>query len=324
MQRWTHAGRGAKYTLLVGILLGVASLVLNQNAYAQTQFGYPGNPATPSIPTGPSLGCTPSGMSNASWVCGFNPGTTVKFLVDGRVAGTATSDANGCVLVAITFLAGEVQIDGNAPVPVRHGGNYVTILGHKTESGADVTVGLRLPFSTPRGDNNACVVSSSGPPSTGTVFPTRPTSSTLPIETTAHGFSPSTLAKSIETPLVISPNRVILATSLLAAVLAAILSAGALGAMWTSGGAAGSSPVGASGAGTTPPPGEPPTGPGGTGGSSGPGPGGPSGPSGPSAPSGPSPDSVTSAPSSAPSVARGTSAFTRPDVGSTGGGGGGS
>ncbi|HUD68992.1 MAG TPA: hypothetical protein VMQ40_02015 [Acidimicrobiales bacterium] len=251
--------------------------------------------------------------------------TTVKFLVDGRVAGTATADSNGCVLVVITFLPGEVQIDGSAPVPVRHGENYVTILGHKTESGGNVKVGLRLPFSTPRGDSNACVVSPSGPPTTGSVFPTRPTSSTLPIETTTHGFSPTTLAKSIETPLVLSPNRVILATSLLAAVLAAILSAGALGAMWTSGGAAPGGSAGASGAGTTPPPGGSPAGSGGPGGPSGPEPGGPSGPGGPggsSAPSGPPPESATSGPGSAPSVAPGASAFTRPDGGSIGGGGG--
>jgi len=323
MQRWKHAGRGPKYTLIVGILLGVASLVLNQNAYAQTQFGYPGNPATPTIPTGPTLGCTPPGASNASWVCGFNPLTAVKFTVDGHFAGTYTADSNGCVEVVITFLAGEVQINGNAPVRVRHGQNYVTILGHKTESGAKVRVGLRLPFSTPVGDNNLCVISPTGPSGPSSTL-TRPTSSSFPIETTAHGFYPTTLPKAIETPLVISPNRVILVTSLLAAVLAAVLSAGALGAMWSSGGSSPPGAAGASSAGATP--GEPPSGSGGSGGPSGPEPGGPSGPSGPepAAPGGPSgPAESASGPASTTGVGRGTSAFTRPDVG-TGGGGGGS
>jgi hypothetical protein len=55
---------------------------------------------------------------------------------------------------------------------------------------------------------------------------------------------------------VISPNRVILVTSLLAAVLAAVLSAGALGAMWSSGGSSPPGAAGASSAGATP--GEPP------------------------------------------------------------------
>jgi hypothetical protein len=310
MQRWKHAGRGPKFTLIVGILLGVASLVLNQNAYAQSQFGYPGNPATPSIPTGPSLGCTPSGMSNASWVCGFNPLTTVKFLVDGRGAGAAQSDSNGCVLVVITFLAGEVQIDNNAPVPVRHGQNFVTIVGHKSESAGLTKVGLRLPFSTPVGDNNQCAATPSGPGS-GTSFPTRPTSSTFPIETTAHGFYPTTLAKAIETPLIISPNRVILVTSLLAAVLAAMLSAGALGAMWSAGGSARESTGAAITAGAASPAAGPPDGTGAPGPSA-PEPGGPPGPGG-------APD----APSSAPSVARQTSAFSRPDASELGGGGGG-
>jgi|GEM_PF-4482839 len=322
MQRWKHAGRGPKYTLLVGILLGVASLVLNQNAYAQSQFGYPGNPATPSIPTGPSLGCTPSGASNASWVCGFNPVTAVKFFVDGKYAGTATSDSNGCVLVVITFLSGNVQIDGNAPVPVRHGTNYIKILGHKTVTGGTVRVGLRLPFSTPIGNNNACVVSPTGP-SGSTSFPPRPTSSTLPIETTTHGFYPTTLAKAIETPLVISPNRVILEASLLAAVLAAVLSAGALGAMWSAGG---SSPSAAAGgpSGAGPPGGDPPANAGGTSGPSGPEPGGPSGPGGPApgGPSGPSGDTASGA--SPASVPRPTTAFTRADGNPAGGGGGGS
>jgi hypothetical protein len=313
MQRWKHAGRGPKYILLVGILLGVASFVLNQNAYAQVQFGYPGNPATPTIPTGPSLGCSPTGASNASYVCGFNPLSTVKFLVDGRVAGTATADSNGCVLVAITFLKGVVQIDGNAQVPVRHGENYVTILGHKSESGGDVKVGLRLPFSTPVGDSNTCVISPTGP--TGpTSSLTRPTSSTFPIETTAHGYNPTTLPKSIETPLVLSPNRVILATSLLAAVLAAVLSAGAVGALWSSGGSAPASAVGVANAGASPPD-QPAGGSGGTNGSGAPDPAGPSVPTGP-------PEGV-SAPVRPVTVARGTSAFTRPDVGDAGGGGGG-
>jgi hypothetical protein len=306
MQRWKHAGRGPKYTLLVGILLGVASLVLNQNAYAQSQFGYPGNPATPSIPTGPSLGCTPAGMSNASWVCGFNPGTTVTFRVDGRVAGTATSDSNGCVLVVITFLPGKVQIDGNAPVPVRHGTNFVTVLGHKTEPAGTVRVGLRLPFSTPAGNNNTCAVTPVGPtPTSGTVFPPRPTSATFPIETTAHGFYPTTLAKVIETPLVISPNKVIAETSLLAAVLAAVLSAGALGALWASGGSAGAD--GGARPGVAPASGEPPQ----TGGSGGAG-GGPGSPGLEGAPGAAGASSASQPPG----------AFTRADGGPPGGGGG--
>jgi hypothetical protein len=320
MQRWKHAGRGPKYTLLLGILLGVASLVLNQNAYAQSQFGYPGNPATPTIPTGPSLGCTPTGQSNESYVCGFNPLSKVTFLVDGHFAGTATSDSNGCVLVAIAFLAGAVQIDGangNARVHVRQGENFVTVIGHKNESGGTVKVGFRLPFSTPVGDSNTCVVSPSGPTST-TQFPTRPTSSTFPIETTIHGFFPTTLPKSIETPLSISPNRVILASSLLAAVLAAVLSAGAVGALWASGGSAEAGPGDALTAGAPPPPAQQPSGPGGSNGTGGPEPPGPGGPPGPTVPTEPA-----TAPATPITVGRATSAFTRPDVGTTGGGGGG-
>lgn len=322
MQRWKHAGRGPKYTLVLGILLGVASIVLSQNAYAQSQFGYPGNPATPGIPTGPSLGCTPSGASNASWVCGFNPLTTVKFLVDGHLAGTATSDSNGCVLVVISFLPGEVQIDANAPVHVRHGQNFVTIVGHKTVTGGTVKVGLRLPFSTPISNNNACVVSPTGPtgpPTSGTV--TRPTSSTFAVRTTIHGFTPTTLAKVIETPLVISPNRVIMETSLLAAVLAAVLSAGALGAMWSSGGSAPAGAAGGAGAGT-PAGAGPPSGTSGSDASGGADPGGASGPAGPSGPSGPSGDVSSGASTSGAS--RAATAFTRAQVNPTGGGGGGS
>jgi hypothetical protein len=123
----------------------------------------------------------------------------------------------------------------------------------------------------------------------------------------------------IETPFVISPNRVIEATSLLAAVLAAVMSAGALGAMWSSGGAAAGRGVAAPSDGAAPlAVGQQPVS-GGAGGSSGPGPAGPSGPGGPSTPSAPSAPGEIAA-----RVPQSTNAFTRPDVGPTGGGGGGS
>jgi hypothetical protein len=231
MQRWRHAGLGPRCALVAGVLLGVASLVMYQSAYAAVPPPYPGPPGLPGIPNGPTLGCNNTGSSNATWVCGFNPLTTITFKVDGRAAGTSEAMSSGCVLVVVTFLSGEVQIDGNAPVPVKPGTNYLIVEGEKTSSSGSQLVGLRLPFQTPKGSNSVCVTTPTPPTSSVSTLPKHPTTS-FPRETTTHPFYPTTLAKVLETPLVISPNKVIIESSLLAGVLAAALSAGALGAMW--------------------------------------------------------------------------------------------
>jgi hypothetical protein len=248
MRRWKHAGLGPRCALIAGVLLGVASLVLYQSAYA-AEPPYPGTPALPGIPNGPTLGCNNPNSTNQTWVCGFNPLSTITFLVDGRFAGTAESYSTGCVFVVVTFLNGEVQVDGNAPVPVKAGKNYLTVEGHVTKKAGTELVGRRLPFRTPTGSGSLCVVSPITPPTSTSfsTFPPHSTTTSSPIETTMHGFYPTTLAKVLETPLVISPNKVILESSLLAGVLAAVLSAGALGAMW---GGADREPPGATAAGS--------------------------------------------------------------------------
>jgi len=243
MQRWKHAGRGPKTALALAAVFAVASLALFQSAYASTP-PYPGPPGQPGIPNGPTLGCNPTGTTNETWVCGFDALSTVTFKVDGHFAGTYTADSNGCVLVVVTFLHGEVSVNGNAPVHVHPGLNYLIVEGTKTTKGVKLTVGLRLPFTTPREGTNSC--SSSGPPPTApttsfpppsstSTFPGRPTIPTFPVVTTAHGYVPTTLAWVIKTPLQDSPNKVVLEASLIAAVLAAVLGAGALGAIWSSG-----------------------------------------------------------------------------------------
>ena len=267
MQRWKHAGRGPKCTLLLGILLGVASIALYQSAYAAVPPPYPGPIALPNIGPGPFLGCNPTGTTNATWVCGFNAMSGVTFKVDGRAAGTGRALSTGCVLVTLTFSLGEVQINGNRPVPVHVGYNTLTVLGHKTTSNGTGVVGLRLRFQIPVGTNRSCVITppTSVPTTTPTSVPTSSSTSTtfrVPRITTSTHFMPTTLAKAIESPLQISPNKVILETSLLAAVLAAVLSAGALGSLWAAGAHAenGAMAVAATeaGAGDEPPP-EPPT-----------------------------------------------------------------
>ncbi len=311
MQRWKHARRGPKSALVVGILLGVASLLLYQSAYAATPPPYPGYPATPSIPNGPSLGCNPTGTDNATWVCGFNVLTKVTFKVDGRNAGSAEADSNGCVLVVVTFLAGKVSVNGNAPVPVHAGRNFLIVEGFKlTSHDVEQRVGLRLPFVIPNGTSVKCATTpptvppvtqpttqpTTGPSSQGsttTLFPRRPPG--LMIYTTTTRFYPTTLAKVFETPLALSPNKVILESSLLAAVLAAVLSAGALGSIWASGE---DGPVGGAAGGTDG--GDPPGGGEGDVAAAGP----------PPAASAPSSGPVTAAPSTPASSAG--SAFERP------------
>jgi hypothetical protein len=237
MTRWKHAGRGPKCTLLVGILLGVASLALYNSAYAATlgEPPYPGSPALPGIPNGPKLGCNPTGTSNETWVCGFNALSNTTFQVNGQKAGGYQADSNGCVLLVLTFSLGSVSVNGNAPVRTRVGANYLVIEGHKTTKTGTYVVGLRVEFEVPHGNARSCVT---GPVTTTvpTTSPTSVTSSTVkplrfPRFTTSTRRNPTTLAKVIETPLEISPNKVILETSLLAAVLAAVLSAGALGSI---------------------------------------------------------------------------------------------
>ena len=251
MTRWKHAGRGSKCTLLVGLLLGVASLVLYNSAYASAlEPPYPGSPALPGIPTAPTLGCNPTGTSNETWVCGFNALSNTTFLLDGHRAGGYQADSNGCVLIVLSFSLGKVQVNGNAAVPTHAGTNYLIVKGFKSTSTGLVPIGLRIPFLVPHGNSRHCVTGPATGTTTTTLSPvTTPTGgpgSTLPrrpkrpfpIFTTTTRFNPTTLAKTIETPLEISPNKVILETSLLAAVLAAILSAGALGSIWASEGEA--------------------------------------------------------------------------------------
>jgi hypothetical protein len=233
MQRWKHARVGPRCALLAGVLLGVASLALYQSAYA-AEPGYPGPPGLPGIPNGPSLGCNDSGTTNQTWVCGFNPLSTITFLVNGHAAGTAEATSNGCVLIVVSFLSGdEVQINANAPVKVKPGVNVLKVLGVKTSSKGTGVVGLKLSFRTPSIGTALCVTTPTTQPSIpASILPSSVATTSFPRETTIHGYYPTTLAKVLETPLVISPNKVILESSLLAGVLAAALSAGALGAMW--------------------------------------------------------------------------------------------
>lgn len=294
MTRWKHAGRGPKVTLLVGILLGVASLALYNSAYAATlgEPPYPGSPALPGIPNGPKLGCSPTGTASETWVCGFNALSNATFEVNGQKAGSYQADSNGCVLLVLTFSLGSVEVNGNAPVKTRAGTNYLIIKGHKTTKTGTYVVGLRVAFEVPHGNARTCVTGPGTTTTTSSFSTTTSTSSSttsttlkrprFPRFTTSTRNNPTTLAKVIETPLEISPNKVILETSLLAAVLAAILSAGALGSIWSSEGDGApsdgeipppSGDAGAAAAGGTPdaPP-EPPTspapgGPTGTGGS---------------------------------------------------------
>jgi hypothetical protein len=271
MTRWRHAGRGPKCTLLVGILLGVASLALYNSAYAATlEPPYPGSTALPGITNGPTLGCNPTGTSNETWVCGFNATSTTHFFVNGRSAGTYEADSNGCVLIVLSFSHGKVSINGNRAVRTRAGTNYMIIKGVKTNDSGSATVGVRFAFEVPHGSSRVCVTSpatttttrgSTGPPSSSVTTSTHLTRPSLQKFTTTTRYNPTTLAKVIETPLEISPNRVILESSLLAAVLAAILSAGALGSIWASeadpaaaGGSGPSGGEGPAGGGEAPPP----------------------------------------------------------------------
>jgi hypothetical protein len=316
MTRWKHAGRGPKCTLLVGILLGVASLVLYNSAYAATlaEPPYPGSPALPGIPNGPKLGCNPTGTSNETWVCGFNALSNTTFQVNGQKAGGYQADSNGCVLLVLTFSLGSVSVNGNAPVRTRVGANYLIIEGHKTTKTGTYVVGLRVEFEVPHGNARSCVT---GPVTTTVPTTSSVTSSTvkpprLPRFTTSTRRNPTTLAKVIETPLEISPNKVILETSLLAAVLAAVLSAGALGSIWASEG-----DEGTGGEGAPPPPGD---------GGAAPALGGPPDapvepPTAPEPPSPPEPPSTPEAAESGGAAPPATSAFSRSRFGGTGGGG---
>lgn len=308
MQRWKHAKQGPKCALIVGILLGVASLTLYQSAYAATSDPpYPGSTATPGITNGPSLGCNPTGTTNETWVCGFNAVTSTSFKVNGQAAGSYQADSHGCVLIVLTFSGGEVSVNNNKSVPTHAGTNTLVIEGHKTTSSGTYVVGLRISFMVPHGNSKLCVTSSATTTTTGeaTTVPSG-SSTTIPhhrtVFTTSTRIMPTTLAKALETPLQISPNKVILESSLLAAVLAALLSAGALGSMWASGAEA---PIGG---GTAPGGGE-----GGVGGGEPlPPTGGPSAPSGPSGPSGPAGPSGGGGATSGSTVTRMTSAFVRP------------
>ncbi len=318
MTRWKHAGRGPKVTLLVGILLGVASLTLYNSAYAATlgEPPYPGSPALPGIPNGPKLGCQPVGSAKQTWVCGFNALSNTTFEVNGEKAGGYQADSNGCVLLVLNFGLGTVEVNGNAPVRTRAGTNYLIIQGHKTTKTGTYVVGLRFAFVVPHGTAQSCITgpattTTSSPLSTTSTSSSTATSTTLkrprfPRFTTSTRFNPTTLAKVIETPLEISPNKVILETSLLAAVLAAILSAGALGSIWAAEGDEGTAPDGGS-----PPPGE--------GGA--PGSGGPDAP--PVPPVAPEPAGAPGAAGSAEGVVPpATSAFSRTRLQGSGGGGG--
>jgi len=326
MQRWKHAGRGPKCTLIVGILLGVSSLVLYNSAYAAALASppYPGSIALPGIASGPKLGCTPTGTTKQTWVCGFDALTSTTFTVNGRAAGGYQADSNGCVLITLSFSLGEVSVNNNAPVPTHVGTNYLVIKGHKTTSSGTYVVGLRVSFLVPQGTAQQCVTSPattsttsgfpttsfSGATTTSIKRPKRP----FPLFTTSTRFMPTTLAKVIETPLEISPNKVILETSLMAAVLAAILSAGALGSIWNAeaGGAAegggGPAPPAAGGEGGGPAPS----------GEGGAGPGG-GAPEAPAAPEAPGPTG-----SGEPFIPPVTNAFTRTNLRRPLAGGGGS
>jgi hypothetical protein len=338
MQRWKHAGRGPKCTLIVGILLGVASLVLYNSAYA-AEPPYPGSPALPGIPNGPKIGCTPTGSSHQTWVCGFNAVSKTTFKVNGRAAGSYQADSNGCVLVNLYFSLGEVSVNGNPSVPTHVGINYLIIRGHKTTATGTYVVGLRLAFQVPPGNARRCKVTPIPPPTTPpTVVPTVPPTSSvsipkrpprLPRITTSTRFNPTTLAKVIETPLEISPNRVILMTSLLAAVFAAVVSAGALGSIWNAEGSAAAAaatataaaPDDGAGGGPDAPPEEP-----GPGGGPAPSPEPPPGAGGAPAPPEPQPASgaTGSMGPGEPFVPPGSNAFTRTNLRRTMTGGGGS
>lgn len=328
MTRWKHAGRGPKCTLLVGVLLGIASLVLYNSAYAATlgEPPYPGSPALPGIPNGPKLGCSPTGTASETWVCGFNALSNTTFEVNGEKAGGYQADSNGCVLLVLTFNLGSVQVNGNASVRTRAGTNYLIIKGHKTTKTGTYVVGLRVAFQVPHGNARTCVT---GPAVTTTTSPFSTTSSTsstatsttlkrprFPRFTTSTRNNPTTLAKAIETPLEISPNKVILETSLLAAVLAAILSAGALGSIWAAEGGGGHD-----GEGGAPSAGEGGAGPAGGAPDAPPAPTPP--PAAPAPPAAPDPAVPPSAASGGAAAAPATSAFSRSRLGGSGAGGGG-
>lgn len=253
MHRWRTAGLGPRLSLVAGALLGLLSLSLHEVALAGQAKGYPGPPAGYNITPGPPLGCTPIGATNQTWAHGFNALSTVTFKVDGRLAGASEADSNGEVLIVISFLPGHVQVNDNSPVRDRRGVNYLIAEGKRDDRGVERTVGLRFKFETPTGTRNVCVTKPVVPPPTLPPTTLPPTVTTLPrrphhrppVETTLHGFYPTTLAEVLRRPLAISPNRVIEETSLLAAVLAAALCAGALGTLFTGGD--GLAPAGTSG-----------------------------------------------------------------------------
>ncbi|HEV3212705.1 MAG TPA: hypothetical protein VGZ03_04840 [Acidimicrobiales bacterium] len=332
MQRWKHAGRGPKSTLIVGILLGVASLVLYNSAYAAATGPYPGSIALPGIPNGPRLGCTPTSTAHQTWVCGFNQLSNTHFLVNGRDAGGFQADSNGCVLLTLYFSQGEVSVNNNKPVATHVGINYLIIKGHKTTATGTVVVGLRIAFQVPHGTAQRCKGRPVGPPTTSTTQRTGPPTSSstttfpkrhrFPRFTTTTNSNPTTLAKVIETPLEISPNRVILMTSLLSAVLAALLSAGALGSIWnaeataaTAGATSGPAAPDDAGGPSAPGDGGGPSSPGEGDGPSSPGEGG-VGPAGGTPPA-PEPPPAPAPPAAAPSeafVPPVTNAFTRTNL----------
>lgn len=311
MQRRKHAGLGPRCALLAGVVLVGASILLYQQAYA-TAPGYPGSIALPGIPPGPPLGCNNPSSDNSSWVSGFDILSTVHFRVDGKAAGTAIADADGAVIFLLAFEPGSVQVNTNPPVADRPGENTLTVVGTRTVKGRAETVGVVRHFTTPSTPNGRCTTTTTVPVSTPTTPPTSSKSTTtlLRTVTTRHPFYPTTLAKVTETPLVISPNKVIMETSLIAGVLGAALSVGALGALWGGNGRemVRDAPASTDGEGPAAPPAPPEP------------PAPPTTPEAPSSPAPPTPPEPTPPEPAAPSTPGGppvtpTSAFSRPNGG---------
>ncbi len=310
MQRRRHRGLGPRYALVAGIVLGGLSVLLYQQAYASNP--YPGPIALPGIPPGPPLGCNNPNTSNYSWLPGFDVLSTVHFRVDGRPAGTALATSEGAVVFLLTFEPGTVAVNGNPPVADHPGDNTLTVFGTRTVKGRAETVGIVRHFTTPTTPGGRCAPTTTIPPSSSSTSSTSlRTTTSLRTVTTHHRFYPTTLAKVTETPLVISPNKVIMETSLIAGVLGAALSVGALGAMW-SGNGRGLAPEAAAPPGDTAPPSSPPT----------PEPPPPSAPepppAAPVAPPAPEPEPApapTPTPTPDPGPVPPTSAFSRPNGG---------
>ena len=210
---------------------------------------YPGSPALPGIPNGPDARLQPDRHDDQTWVCGFNALSTHVLRGERRQGGhlpgglerlrprrSSRSARRG---------AGQRQRagphSGRDELPDRQGAQDDERAAPASSACASRS---RCRTATPGPASPACRDDDHPPISTTSSTSSTATPTTLsghgsPEFTTSTRYYPTTLAKAIETPLEISPNKVILESSLLAAVLAAVLSAGALGSIWAAEGGEG-------------------------------------------------------------------------------------